>query len=323
VLILDAEQVRALLDRVSTIDALASMFRGAYEAPERHHHGMEVPGAPEATLLLMPAWIPGKYLGVKVASVFPGNGALGRPAVQAVYLLFSGETGEHLATVDGGELTARRTAAASALAARHLARRDASRLLVVGTGRLAVHLAQSHAAVRPIRQVAIWGRDAAKANAVARQLRSAGLQASAATDLAAAVADSDVVSCATLSQEPLIRGAWLQPGTHLDLVGGFTPKMREADDEALRRASVFIDTPGAMKEAGDIVVPLATGVLKESEIRGDLRDLTRAAHRGRSSDDEITMFKSVGASEEDLAAAALAYERASVSASSGAIAVSR
>jgi ornithine cyclodeaminase len=284
---------------------------------------MEVPGAPEATLLLMPAWIPGKYLGVKVASVFPGNGALGRPAVQAVYLLFSGETGEHLATVDGGELTARRTAAASALAARHLARRDASRLLVVGTGRLAVHLAQSHAAVRPIRQVAIWGRDAAKANAVARQLCSAGLQASAATDLAAAVADSDVVSCATLSQEPLIRGAWLQPGTHLDLVGGFTPKMREADDEALRRASVFIDTPGAMKEAGDIVVPLATGVLKESEIRGDLRDLTRAAHPGRFSDDEITVFKSVGASEEDLAAAALAYERASVSASSGAIAVSR
>ena len=309
-LFLSADELRALLDRRSTIDALEAMFRSDCEAPQRHHHTIAVAGGPPATLLLMPAWIPGKYLGVKVASVFPENGELGLESVQAVYLLFSGCTGEHLATLEGGELTARRTAAASALAAHHLARPDASRLLVVGTGRLALHLAESHAAVRAISHVAVWGRALGKAEAVAHELHSRGIKASAAPDLARAIHEADIVSCATLSHEPLIRGQWLRPGTHVDLVGGFTPKMREADDDAIRLSSVFIDTPGARKEAGDIVIPTVSGVLRPNDIRGDLRDLTRGRHAGRSSEAEITLFKSVGASEEDLAAAALAYDRA-------------
>jgi ornithine cyclodeaminase len=310
VITLNADEARAALDLPSVIEALRAMFREGCEAPVRHHHTIAAEGQPPATMLLMPAWLSGRYLGVKLVNVFPGNGGRGLPAVQGVYLLFSGKTGELIATIEGNELTARRTVAASALAASYLARDDAETLLVVGTGRLAHFMPVAHAAVRPIRRVLVWGRDEAKAAALAQDLAGQGFAASHTGDLPAAVAAADIVSCATLSREPLVQGAWLKPGVHLDLVGGFTPEMREADDAAVRRASVFIDTPGALAEAGDIVVPLATGVLSKEEIRGDLAALTRGDHPGRTRPDEITFFKSVGAAAEDLAAAILAYERA-------------
>lgn len=309
-LTLDADAVRATLDWPSMIAALGAMFRDGCTMPTRHHHTVHVPGTAAATLLLMPAWSEGGYLGVKVVNVFPDNAKHGLPAVTGVYLLFSATTGEVLATIDGAELTARRTAAASALAARYLARDDAARLLVVGTGRLAANLAAAHAAARPIRTISIWGRDGNKAAAVAASLKAEGLSASPCGDLAEAVGAADIVSCATLARDPLILGQWLKPGAHLDLVGGFTPAMREADDEAIRRASVFVDTrAGAMAEAGDIVVPLANGTLAPDGVRADLFDLACGRHSGRTAHDEITVFKSVGAALEDLAAAALAYRR--------------
>ena len=308
-LTLTAQDLSRFLDRTSLVDAIEAMFREGCEAPVLHHHTVAVPGGSDATLLLMPAWVPGRFVGTKIANVFPDNGTVGLPAVQSLYLLFSGRTGELLATMDGGELTTRRTVAASSVAARYLARPDASRLLIVGTGQLASHLAQSHAAVRPIRQVRVWGRDAAKAAELARKLATEGFEAEPVADLPSAVAEADIVSCATLVREPLVRGEWLRPGTHLDLIGGFTPLMREADDEAVRRASVFIDTEGARKEAGDIVVPLRSGVLDESGILADLPALARGQHPGRCAADEITLFKSTGAAAEDLAAAILAFER--------------
>ena len=309
-LTLGADEVRRALDWPSTIAALNAMFRSGCEMPVRHHHTIEVPGAAAATLLLMPAWTIGGYLGVKVVNVFPGNAATGLPAVTGLYLLFSATTGALLATLDGPELTARRTAAASALAARYLARDDAARLLVVGTGRLAANLAAAHAAVRPICKVTIWGRDPAKAAAIATALSAEGLNAAAGDDLAAAVRSADIVSCATLARAPLVMGAWLAPGTHLDLVGGFTPGMREADDEAVRRSNVFVDTrAGAMAEAGDIVAPIANGTLTPDGVCADLFELARGQHPGRKSREEITLFKSVGVALEDLAAAALTYRR--------------
>jgi ornithine cyclodeaminase len=308
-LTLTADDLSRLLDRASLIEAIATMFRDGCEAPIRHHHTVTVPGSADATLLLMPAWVPGRFVGTKIVNVFPDNGATGLPAVRSLYLLFSGRTGALLATMDGGELTTRRTVAASSLAARYLARPDASRLLIVGTGQLAGHLAQSHAAVRPIRQVAVWGRDPAKAQALAARLARDGFEAHAAPDLAAAVGAADIVSCVTLSREPLVRGEWLRPGTHLDLIGGFTPAMREADDEAVRRAAIFIDTDGARTEAGDIVQPLRSGALAADGIVADQPALTRGQHPGRRSADEITLFKSTGAAQEDLAAAILAFER--------------
>jgi ornithine cyclodeaminase len=310
VITLNADETRAALDLPSVIEALRAMFREGCEAPVRHHHSIAAEGQPTATMLLMPAWLAGRYLGVKLVNVFPGNGTRGLPAVQGVYLLFSGETGELIASIDGNELTARRTVAASALAASYLAREDAATLLVVGTGRLAHLMPEAHAATRPIRKVLVWGRDQVKAAALSQDLAAQGFAAAVADDLPAAVAEADIVSSVTLSREPLVQGAWLKPGAHLDLVGGFTPEMREADDAVVRRASVFIDTPGALQEAGDIVVPLATGALRQEEIRGDLAALTRGEHPGRMSPDEITFFKSVGAAAEDLAAAILAYRRA-------------
>jgi alanine dehydrogenase len=306
---LSAADVARLLDRSSLIEALAAAFRGECQAPPRHHHQVPVPGEPDATILVMPAWIPGRFLGIKVANVFPGNGARGLAAVQGRYLLFSGVTGELLATIDGNELTTRRTVAASSLAARLLARRAAARLLIVGTGTIARHIAASHAAVRPIRSVEIWGRDAGRAAAVAAELAAAGFEAHAVFDLEAATARADIVTCCTLSREPLIRGAWLRPGLHLDLIGGFTPEMREVDDAAVARATVVVDTESALSEAGDLAQPLATGALERSAIAGDLADLASGRHPGRSREDEITLFKSVGASIEDLAAAVLCYER--------------
>jgi ornithine cyclodeaminase len=228
-----------------------------------------------------------------------------------VYVLLDGETGEPIAFIDGPALTLRRTAAASALAAKYLARTDCERLLMVGTGALAPHLVEAHASVRPIRNVLVWGRDPEKAARLAHRLDRRTLKVRPTTDLEGAVRGAHVISCATLATEPLIRGHWLPLGVHLDLVGGFRPTMREADDEVVRRARVFVDTrEGALAEAGDLVQPIAAGVLDRDDIAGDLFELCRGTRAGRRYHDQITLFKSVGTALEDLAAAQLALERA-------------
>ncbi|KAA6482737.1 ornithine cyclodeaminase family protein [Agrobacterium sp. SHOUNA12C] len=310
-LVLNEEQTRTALAWPALIEAIASMFTGDCVMPVRHHHDMEVPGESEATLLLMPAWLPGQYMGVKMVSVFPDNATRALPAIFGTYLLSSGKTGEMLAVIDGGELTARRTAATSALAARYLARTDAEDLLVCGSGRLSLNLIQAHAEGRSLKRIGIWGRDLDKAEHIASQAQALGLNVIAVTDLEAAARSADIISCGTLSSTPLIKGEWLKPGAHLDLVGGFKPDMRETDDTAIRRAEVFVDTrAGAMKEAGDIVQPLKSGVLTEDTIRAELSELVRGTKPGRSNDADITLFKSVGAALEDLAGAILAYEYA-------------
>jgi ornithine cyclodeaminase len=307
--IIDAPAVAARLPPARLLPALERMFRDGCTAPVRHHHTIEVPGAADAILLLMPAWRAGEYLGIKLVTVFPGNSARGLPAVSAGYLLMDGQSGAVLAMIDGGELTAKRTAATSALAARFLARPDARTLLVVGTGRIARELARCHVAVRPaLERVLVWGRSAANAAAAAAELTRDGIRATAAPGLEAAVAAADIVSSATLATEPLIRGEWVRPGTHVDLVGGYTPAMREADDALIRKARVFADTrDGALKEAGDLAAPIASGVLDASSVV-DLRGLCRGEHPGRRAPAEVTVFKSVGAALEDLAAAILVYE---------------
>ena len=308
---IDAAGVHAALDYAALVDRLELMFRRGCVLPVRHHHSMKTPDGPDATLLLMPAWQVGGHFGVKMVTVFPGNAARSLPAVMGLYLLGDANTGTPLALIDGPSLTVRRTASASALASRYLSRADAGTMLMVGTGALAPHLIGAHASQRPIRKVLIWGRDPAKAAALAASFKGTPFSASVATDLEAAVRGADIVSCATLSREPLVKGAWLKPGAHLDLVGAFTPDMRESDDEAVRRSSVFVDTSaGALKEGGDIVQPLKSGILKPESVLADLFELTRGEKKGRQRSDEITLFKSVGSALEDLAAAELAVERA-------------
>jgi alanine dehydrogenase len=307
--IIGAEDIDRALTYPALVEALGEAFRADVNVPLRHHHTITQPGA-AATLLLMPAWTEtgDRFVGCKMVTVFPDNAKTGKPSVYGNYVLMSGETGEPLAIMDGRTLTAWRTAAASALAARYLAREDTTHLVMVGAGALAPHLIRAHAAVRPIKRVTLWNRTHGRAVSLAFGLSVTGIETEVADDLEAAVRDADIVSCATLASEPLIRGAWLRKGTHVDLVGGFTPKMREADDAAVKKARVYVDTrPGATKEAGDIVQPLKRKVIKEADIRGDLFDLCRGTAKGRISATQITLFKSVGTAIEDLAAAMLVW----------------
>ena len=302
----DAKTVAEALPYDQLVDALDAAFAGDTEVPLRAHHSVPVPGGTDGTLLLMPAWSTGRSIGIKIATVFPDNAKLNSPAVFASYLLLSAETGVPVAVLDGTEITVRRTAAASALASRYLSREQASRLLMVGTGNLAPHMVLAHASVRPIDYVIVWGRREEAARDLADRLTESGLRAEPTDDIESAAADVDIISCATLASDSLIHGEWLRPGQHVDLVGAFTPDMREADDEALRRADVYVDTrAGALKEAGEIVQGLSSGAIGEDQIRGELSELASGAVDGRADDDSITLFKSVGTALEDLAAAEL------------------
>jgi alanine dehydrogenase len=308
------------LDRVLTYPALIEALRDAFRAdvtvPLRHHHPIAQQQGGAAMILLMPAWNSGagSFLGCKIVTVFPDNAKVSRPSIYGSYMLMSGETGEPLAVMDGTTLTAWRTACASALAASYLAREDAAHLVMIGAGALAPHLVRAHASVRPIRKVTLWNRTRKRAVQTAFGLSVGGLEVEVADDLEAAVREADIVSCATLSAEPLVRGKWLKKGAHVDLVGAYTPKMREADDDAIKKARVYVDTrAGATKEGGDIVQPLKSGVLKKDGIRGDLFELCRGEAKGRSGNLQVTLFKSVGTAIEDLAAAMLVWRGLSAS----------
>ena len=308
--VISADDLNRVLDYASLIDRLDAYFRSGNTHQEHAHYPVNVPGGAEATLIVMPCWEEGAYIGVKIVNVFPDNGRRGLPTIMATYMLSSAETGETLAMLDGNTLTARRTASASALASRYLSRPDAARLVMVGSGVLASHLIRAHATVRPISDVKVWGRSPEKAEAVAENLNSGDIRVTATTDLEAAVAEADIISSATPSLEPLVLGAWLRPGQHVDLVGSFKPDMREADDEVMRRATIFADTRAdILKKPGDIVQPLEAGVITADDVVGDLFGLAQGTCAGRRADDEITLFKSMGTAIEDLAAATLALER--------------
>jgi ornithine cyclodeaminase/alanine dehydrogenase-like protein (mu-crystallin family) len=319
-LTISADDVDRALSFAGLVETLREAFRAGAIQPVRHHHSLERPDGAASTLLLMPAWTDfnaagtseGGYVGVKIVTVSPDNNAIGKPAVMGLYLLLDGRTGEPRALIDGQRLTQWRTACASALAATYLARQDASRLLVIGAGALAPFLAKAHSAVRPVREIRVWNRTIANAEKVATSLRAEGFDAAAVGDLERALGEADIVSSATISPAPLVKGAFLKPGTHVDLVGAFTPQMRESDDDAVKRARVYVDTrAGATKEAGDIVQPLQSGALKAENIVADLHELTRGEKAGRQSADEITLFKSVGAALEDLAAGIEVFKRLS------------
>lgn len=310
-IVLDADHVRDATPWSALRDAIAEVLRtDDAVAPERHVHDLALGGGASGALLLMPSWIPGDVVAVKTVTFVPGNAAGPLPTVHAVVVLFDGADGRTLAVLDGDELTARRTAAISTLAADILSRPDAARLLVVGTGQLAPRMAAAYADIRSLEAVDVWGRNRAAAEEVAAGLRASGLPARAADDLDGAVRAADIVTCVTGSTAPLVHGEDLRPGAHLDLVGSFRPDMREADDRAVGRATVFVDTRAGALQSGDLAQPLAGRVITESAIAADLRGLVRAEHHGRTDDDEITLFKSAGFALADLAAARLAWRGA-------------
>jgi ornithine cyclodeaminase len=310
--LIDAAAVAAATPFEALVAALRDGFSEGVDVPARHVHSWPDGAGANVTSLLMPAWTrpspqgPGFY-GVKIINVAPGNAARGLPGLHGSYTLFDAATGRPLALLDADALTARRTVAASALAAGYLARPDASRLLVVGAGRLAALLPAAHRAVRPIRHVQVWARRPEAAAALVAQWQAEGFEADAAAELPAAVAAADIVSCATLATEPLVQGAWLSPGSHLDLIGGFTPAMREADDDCFRGARIAVDTEEALAKAGDLLGPLSRGVFTAADVRATLAQLCRGSVPGRTQERQRTVFKSVGTALEDLAAARLVW----------------
>lgn len=301
-----SDDVHAALDFAALVDALRVQFAAEAAAPVRSSHAVTPAGD---RLLLMPAW-DGVSLGVKIVTVFPGNRAQGLPSVAALYVLMDGRTGHPIALIDGEALTLRRTGAASALASSYLSREDASHLVIVGTGALAPFMAAAHCAVRDIRRISVWGRTPGHVERTVAALAAKGLPAQPATSLERALADADIVSCATTAREPLVRGRDVRAGTHVDLVGAFTPDMRESDDALVARAALFVDTyAGALKEGGDLVQPMSRGIIARESIRAELAELVTGARPGRRTRDEVTLFKSVGTGVEDLCAARLVAHR--------------
>lgn len=311
--IADAKTTSGHLPYRGLINALERGFKDGCVVPMRHHHIIDKVAQPDATLLLMPSWSnaddPVQYVGVKLVTVYPGNTARGVPGLNSAYILHCGETGRQLALMDGNVITARRTVATSALAARYLSREDSTKLLVVGAGRVASLIPDAYLAVRPIQEVLVWDIDPENATKLVVALNARGIQATVTKDLANAVRVADIVSAATLATYPLVRGDWLSPGTHLDLIGGFTPKMREADDEAVRRSSVYVDVREALHEAGDLTQPIAKGIIDEDHVLGTLGHLCQRKINGRASNDQITYFKTVGSALADLVAARMVFEQ--------------
>lgn len=304
---LDFDRLHELASVEDLIEPVRLAFLAGATVPPRLHYDVGK-NAGDATLLLMPSWRAGDLLGVKVATVFPGNQARGVPSVNGQYLLLSGQTGEFVAALDGRALTLLRTAAVSAVAAQLLAPRDAQTLLLVGTGALIPYLAQGHAAVRKYASINVWGRDKTKAAATVAQLQRHGLQARVAENLESAVRAADVISCATMSDQPLVQGKWLKPKTHLDLVGGYRPAMREADDDCVRNSFVVTDTVTALQECGDLRSPIESGALEAGAVV-TLERLVGEGQQWRST--RATVFKSVGVALADLAAAKWIVEKES------------
>ncbi len=290
---------------ISSIEATITE-QGAI-SPPRSVHTIDVADGDPASLLVKPAWVVGKHIAVKIVTFFGDNGARDLPTVNAGVMLFDATNGTLVGACDGNELTTRRTAAASAVAAKRLARPGAQRLLVIGSGALAPMAAQAHAAVRDYDTIEVWGRREPKATEVVDQLVALGLPATVSTDLDASVAAADVISAVTGSTTPLIKGALLQPGTHVDLIGAFTLAMRESDDDAVRRARIFVDTREDGVLGGDLGQPLEAGVISADDIEAELVDLIDGSHLGRESADEITLYKSAGMALQDLAAARLVF----------------
>jgi ornithine cyclodeaminase/alanine dehydrogenase-like protein (mu-crystallin family) len=303
---ISAEELARLSPYKDIVEALRQGFRENIETPVRHHH--DTSGV--TTLLLMPAWS-SQFTGLKTVTVKIDNRSLKIPTVQGSYLLIDNATGTPVAMMDGTELTRRRTAAAGALAADYLARKDSSTLLLIGAGALGPHFAHAHASVRPIKTILIYNRTHEKSLALAAELSAEGYAARAVTDLEAAMSEADIISGITSSTSAIIKGAWLKPGTHIDLAGAFKPSMRETDAEAVGRSRVYVDTRhGAEVEAGDLIQAKAEGQFEFDRVQGDLFELCRGTKTGRKTDDEITLFKSCGTALEDLATAQMVHLRA-------------
>ena len=306
----DKTNVASSLQYELLIEALRKAFSSKISAPERVQHTIKSKNGSDATLLLMPAWKIGKHIGIKIVSVFPENTIQNMSAVHANYFLMDANDGSPIAVLDGTELTLRRTACASALAADYLVNKNVDTFLIVGTGNLAPHLIKAHCEVRDYSKILIWGRSSVKAEKMASSLDIMGKEIMVMNDLKEALNIADVISCATLSERPLIISDWIKPGQHFDLVGAFTPDMAEVDSQTIAMSKVVVDTyEGALSESGELITALKEGHIKKKHILSDMKELVLGDKNIRNHSNDITLFKSVGTALEDLAAAELVIEK--------------
>jgi len=302
----DAAEVR----RVLTFPILVAALEAAHRRPK-----IEVQdgflGTEKEQYFVRHAVDRGRFMASKLITSFPANLAGGRlPTVQAVCVLFDGTNGRPLVVIDGTEITYWRTAADSALGAKLLAPAEPQTLLVVGAGEMSKWLTRAHRTVRPsLRRVLIWNRTPERAAEVAALLAQEGIAVEVTRDLEAASRAADIITTCTRSHEPMIKGDNLKPGVHLDLVGGYTPETREADDEAVRRALVFVDRRESASGVGDILQPITNGVIGEIDVLGDLYDLVGGTAAGRRSPDDITFFKNAGGGHLDLMTSEVVFQQ--------------
>lgn len=306
--IYDFEQTDRALPYAKLIDKLEEFFRLDVTVPLRHIHEIKDAHKTLGSFILMPSWIEGKWIGLKTVSVFPNNKERDLPGLHSAYMLYDGQTGVPVSLLDGNVITSKRTAAVAALAAKYLSRKDSSTLLLIGSGQVARLVPEALKAVRPIRKVFVWSPTRKHAETLSSDLYKLGFESYYVEDLQKACSEADIISCATLSTEPIIHGDWLKPGTHLDLIGSYTPDMRETDDACFSSSSVFIDTEEALMKSGDLLKPIESGVFSKETVKANLFDLCTGKHIGRTSLEEITIFKAVGNAIEDLAAATLVME---------------
>ncbi|MDI1245152.1 MAG: ornithine cyclodeaminase family protein [Rhodoferax sp.] len=297
------DDVTRLAPYEALIQALAKGLLEPIESPSRIFLN---PNHDASAVLIMPAWKPHGILGTKIVSIWPGNNAKGKPAVSAVYVVTSCDDGQTLAVIDGTELTLRRTAATAALGAKLLARPDSKRLAVLGTGALSMAMVMAHLSVFDLSEITIWGRSLENAQTVAEKLAHMGISASATSDLQSTLANADMVVAVTTATQPFIRSNWVKPGTHLGLMGAFTPQMAEAEPELLPNVRLFVDSREAvLQKGGEVLQALRSGLIQDTDVRGELAELLTPSLNivGRMSDQDITVFKSVGFASLDLIAA--------------------
>lgn len=307
--VITGDQVHAALSWPVVLDALEDAYAGSFTMPQRHVMRLSNEPGNHDAFALLPAWND-EVIAVKAFTYFPQN-APPHASLYAQILLFDRQHGEPLGVIDGRSVTFWRTAGISALAARYLAREDAATLLLLGTGNLAPHLIRAHAAVRPLRKILLWGRAAAKAQVLCEEMQAefTELNFTVVDSIESACQEADTIVCATGSPEILVRGAWLRPGTHLDCLGNHHAGHRECDTEAVVRSQVYVDTfSNCFKEAGEILLPIQEGQFSQDQVLGELADLCSQRVKGRTTPDQITLFKSVGAALGDLATARVVWQ---------------
>lgn len=310
--VITAEQVHAALSYPALIDALGEAYGGEFKMPPRQVFLLDDDETNHDAFAVLPSW-GSEFIGVKAFTYFPTAQAPYKSLYSQI-LLFDRGHGEPLALVDGTTVTFWRTAGISGLATRLLSREDSETMLVLGTGNLAGYIIRANASVRPLKKIMVWGRTREKAEAVCKSSSALlpHIEFVVAEDREAACAQADIIVCATGSHEPLVLGDWIKPGTHTDFIGNHHATKRECDTALVTKSRVYVDSyVNAMKEAGEILVPIREGVFRQEDIVAELAEMCRGSAVLRQSDEEITMFKSIGMALSDLVGAGLVYKTVS------------